>query len=217
MEASSGNLEASLVSPETVEAFSKTVQLSDTVFLNFPNHLSWLPYHHWCCVILSLMLHFCDIKNWIIRSRVQGSKGPKGPGSKGPKGHKVLEVFRGVLSCLGSVLTPFWSRLEASWAVLETSWNPQNRSKISLGGISYRKNKFAKDWSPSDQGSPHTFEGCWMSKAVKMEPNLIENWYKNMTSNKDSFINSYGQVFERNLRPKASTFLVYGKATRNII
>ena len=157
-------------------------------------------------------LYFVDSDLFIVRCKLRNVSCQKWTASE-----PVLEVSRGVLSRLGSVLTPFWSRLEASWAVLETSWSPQNRSKISLGGISYRKNKFAKDWSPSDQGSPLTFEGFWVSKAVKMEPNLIENWYKNMTSNKDSFINPHRQVFETKLRPKSSTFLVDDIATRNII
>ena len=115
------------------------------------------------------------------------------------------------------VLEPSWGVLRRLGGVLETSWSLQSRPKIVLGGIFYRKCHFCQDWSPSSQGWPLIFEGFWVSKAVKMEPNLSQNWDKNMTSNKDSFINPHRQVFERKLTPKSSTFLVNNIATRNII
>ena len=134
-------------------------------------------------------------------------------------------------TCLGNVqsrLEPSWKRLNTVLEpsrrvlsrlgdVLETSWSLQNQPKIGFGAISYEKDGWFNVWSPSDQWLESKSSRFGVSKAVKMEPNLSQNWHKNMTSNKNSFINPHRQVFETKLRPKSSTFLVNDIATHNIM
>ena len=161
-------------------------------------------------------LYFVDSDLFIVRCQLRNVSCQKWTASE-----PVLEVSRGVLSRLGSVLTSFWSRL---WGVLsrlgdvlETSWSLQVQPKIGFEAISCKKNDWVNVRSPSDRWVEIKSTWFGVSKAIKMEANSIQNWYKNSTSNKDSFTIPHRQVFERKLRPKSSTFLVDDIATRNII
>ena len=164
-------------------------------------------------------LYFVDSDLFIVRCKLRNVSCQKWTASE-----PVLEGSKGVLSRLGSVLTLFWRRLEASWATLETSWRLQNQSKIDLGAlVQWWPRVYIQEFltifkeKPVCQGLESKSSRFGVSKAVKMEANLIQNWYKNSTSNKDSFTIPHRQVFERKLRPKSSTFLVDDIATRNII
>ena len=126
-------------------------------------------------------LYFVDSDLFIVRCQLRNVSCQKWTALK-----PVLEVSRGVLSRLGSVLTSFWNHHEASWTALERSWRRLGGSKINQKSDleQYRVGKtigsmmilhFCQVWSPSSQdfGCPRLSK--WSQKWSKIE---TKTWHQ---------------------------------------